>query len=50
MKNNNNHNFNIHLLLSTRKRARLEGDLIALTSKSQFELSDIQLKDLELRQ
>lgn len=43
-----NRNHHAHLLLTTRKLERLESGNIALTSKSQLELSNTQLKDLEL--
>ena len=44
----NNRNHHAHLLLTTRKLERLESGRIALTSKSQLELSNTQLKDLGL--
>lgn len=43
-----NRNHHAHLLLTTRKLERLESGSIALTSKSQLELSNTQLKDLGL--
>lgn len=43
-----NRNHHAHLLLTTRKIERLESGRIALTSKSQLELSNTQLKDLGL--
>ena len=43
-----NRNHHAHLLLTTRKMERLESGRIALTSKSQLELSNTQLTELEL--
>lgn len=43
-----NRNHHAHLLLTTRKLKRLESGSIGLTSKSQLELSNTQLKELEL--
>ena len=43
-----NRNYHAHLLLTTRKLERLESGHIALTDKSQLELSNTQLKDLGL--
>lgn len=47
-KQGDNRNYHAHLLLTTRKLERLESGRIALTDKSQLELSNTQLKDLEL--
>lgn len=43
-----NRNYHAHLLLTTRKLERLESGRIALTDKSQLELSNTQLKELGL--
>jgi hypothetical protein len=43
-----NRNHHAHIMLTTRKLERLESGRIALTSKSQLEMSNTQLKDRDL--
>lgn len=47
-KEGDNRNHHAHLMLTTRKLERLESGRIALTSKSQLEMSNTQLKTLDL--
>ena len=48
-KEGDNRNHHAHLMLTTRKLERLESGRIALTSKSQLEMSNTQLKERGLR-
>lgn len=48
-KEGDNRNHHAHLMLTTRKLERLESGRIALTSKSQLEISNTQLKERGLR-
>lgn len=48
-KEGDNRNHHAHLMLTTRKLERLESGRVALTSKSQLEMSNTQLKERGLR-